>query len=617
MKTLRSKIRTIHLVLIISILVIGIISAFTLFSLEKSLNSFMVDNYKSIKAVKLMKNSLEAQRNSLIKYIYSSDSNYINNGFNDEFSNENMEFNKAFDMEFNNITEMGEKAVVEEIRTNYSKFIKLFSKVQTLKVTKGKEESINLFNSEIQPAFDKLQKNLDRLSQINENSIFANKNNISLRSRNSTILIFIISLLSIVAGLIMSTYLAGKFLKPVDTLSEAIKSVKEGDFLKDVPVETANEIGIITREFNDMTLRLKSYEDSSTGKLMNEKNKFLAILEGINTPLSLIDENYKILMANKSFENTFSIEKKEYLNKNLLLILSKFDVDNYFKTEDLFDIGDCSKNSITLKIGTKKYYFNVSSALIKDDTSDSKNAIIMFQNLTEIKNVENIKSDFMSTISHEFKTPLTSIMIGTSLLRKKKIGELSEVQLKIINKIEEDSENLSELVTNILQMCRIEFDKNSLQVKPCSIIGVIENSIKEIYEKICKKEINIYYEASENLPKVMADAEKSIWIIKNLLMHMFKYLGSGDNIFITVQEHKEENKLYITIKSSELPLAEINNPYILNGLPDINHREIDFEYYNLGLIAAKKLVELQCGNFWCESSNSKCTCYVFTLPIST
>ncbi|MDP4147606.1 MAG: HAMP domain-containing protein, partial [Bacillota bacterium] len=276
-KTLKSKIAFVCIFLVFIIAAIGIISSFSVYKLGKSIDGLMIDNYKSIKAANNMNNCIEAEDKAILQYILFQKKEAV-----DSFYNKNDEFYKWFDIEKNNITEVGEGDLVTKINKDYVDFSKSFSQLQDYENNHSISETIDFYNSTISSKVKKIDDDLYSLSSLNEKSMFNGKDRVKKSAVGSLNIILTISAAAAIAGLLISIWYTKKSLRPIYLLTETIKSIKEGELNKQAPVVSEDEVGMLAQEFNSMTTRLYEFEKSTTGNLIAEKNKSLAIVRSIS-----------------------------------------------------------------------------------------------------------------------------------------------------------------------------------------------------------------------------------------------------------------------------------------------------------------------------------------------
>jgi PAS domain S-box-containing protein len=374
-----------------------------------------------------------------------------------------------------------------------------------------------------------------------------------------------------------------------------------------------------------MTNRLLLYEQSTIGKLMAEKNKSLAIVKSITDPLIVLDQNYRFILINSVGEEFFEIQEADILNKHFLEVIRNGELFEHIS--GIFDsaihasreepkraLGEESKQKVLLlRSREQDYYFNVVVKIIRDLDAGINSIVVLFQNITQIKQLEKIKTDFVATVSHEFKTPLTSIMMGLSLLNDEKIGVLNEKQLETLRMIQEEGESLTALVTDLLEIMRLESGRSVFKIRPVSVEELIANSVKKFLEPAKRKEVSLAYEADENLPKVRADAEKITWVLNNLITNALKYTNAGDEILVTAVVKLQ--KMLITVKDTGMGIPPGYQDKLFDKFVQVKGYDLEVRGTGLGLAIAKEIVEANGGEIWYESALDAGSVFTFTLPL--
>jgi PAS domain S-box-containing protein len=607
-KTLKAKVSIVYLGLVILIAVIGTASIINLFNLGQSINGLMVDNYKSINAINNMIEAIERQDSAILTYIHADHQKGL-----DLFLENNQTYLKWYNVEAGNITESGEKLMVRDIAANYTVYTKLFSQLQEIKNIHGVSDSDNFYDTQIYPVFMKLKTVLKDLSLLNEKAMFNGRDQAIENSAQSMNIIVVMTIAALIGGFAASRYFTNRFMRPISALTETIKLVKAGDLNQQANIMSQDEIGELAVEFNNMTKRLQLYEQSALGRLMAEKNKTLAIVKSIADPLIVLDSDYHVMLLNNACESIFDIKEAKVTNKHFLEVI---------RNEELFDFildnletkEESRQKIIHRSHEQEEYYFNVIVKSIKDNDAHLTGFIIAFQNITRLKQLEKIRTDFIATISHEFKTPLTSIMMGTDLMLGDGIGILNDEQIEIINTIKEDGERLSTLVNDLLELTRIESGKTVFKIEPCRIDGIIESSIKQFYHIAEKKDVSLYFECDENLPRVKADYEKITWVINNLISNALKYTNAGDEI--AVSAFVKGVKMHVKVKDTGVGIPEEYLDKIFEKFVQVKGGDLEVRGTGLGLAVVKEIISIHNGTIWCESRLDSGSIFTFTLEIN-
>lgn len=608
-KTLKGKIAVVYICLVLMIAVVGFTSAISLHALSKSIDGLMVNNYKSINAVNNMIEAIDGQNMAILSYLNNNDQIGI-----DSFYKNSDEFYKWYNTEANNITESGERDYVNKINNDYVKYMKSFSTVEEIRNKQGTDKAIDYYNKQVLNSYNNLKSELKGLSSLNERAMFNGKDNVTNDTIATMYIILLLSSVAVVGGYFISTFFVNRFLRPIYILTESIRSVKEGELHQEIPVVSSDEIGLLAHEFNNMTKRLQQFEYSNKGKLLAEKNKSLAIVKSISDPLIVLDTDYKVILLNDACEDIFGIKEEDVLNKHFLEGIRNGELYEYISSVYKEKHEKRAERIMNLRANGIDYYFNIISTAIKDRDLNINGIVVLFQNVTKLKQLEKIKTDFMATISHELKTPLTSIMMGLSLITDKKIGDLSEKQGNIVEAIREDGERLSSLVSDLLQLSKIESNKAIFNIEQCSIIGIIENCIKRFNDQAAAKEVNLYFEASEKLPKVLADSEKISWTLNNLVSNALKYINAGDDIIINA--FAKDNKIFVAVEDTGIGIPPEYQKKIFDKFVQVKDSDLEMRGSGLGLAIAKEIVEAHGGQIWCESKLDAGSKFTFTLPIS-
>ncbi|WP_032123322.1 HAMP domain-containing sensor histidine kinase [Clostridium amazonitimonense] len=612
-KTFKAKINFVYLSLVITIGIVGICSVVNLYKLKNSINGLMIDNYKSINASNNMSESIESQDLMIISSMYNKEQDVL-----EDFYNESDMFLKWYNIEANNITEKGEKELVNTLGNQYLNYIKNFSQLQ-IKLNSSGEDNVEKFYSDVMIQSQKdIKKSLNDLRTLNEISMINSKDKVTKYAESSMYLILFLSAFAVIMGFILSRYYINKAFRPIYLLTETIKKVKEGDLNQQAPVVSKDEIGIMAKEFNNMTKRLYEFERSTLGKLIQERNKTLAIVKSSSTPLIVLDTNYKINLLNTAFEKFFNIKEDQVLNKHFLEAVHDGEIFDYISEsyKIIDNVNEYKEKIMRINVKKEEYYFNVVVAAVRDSNDNEKinGVVVLFQNVTELKQIENMKTEFISTVSHEFKTPLTSLMIGTSILMDGSLGEINPKQKEIICTIEEDSEKLLALVNDLLKLSKIENDKSIFKFKSCDIRDIIQTSVKEFYNLAESKNIDLYYEVAKDLPHINGDFERLTWVMNNLISNAIKYSKEGENV--EIRAYGTDCKLYISVKDTGIGIPEEYIEKIFEKFIQVNSEDKEHKGTGLGLAISKQIINMHKGDIWCDSTLGEGSEFIIALPIS-
>lgn len=607
MKTLKSKIEFIYIFLIAIIAVVGIIAGYNVYKLSGEIDGLMTNNYKSVVAANKMAAYINSQDNAILQYIFLSNKNSTDNIYKS-----NSEFYKWLNIEKNNVTEYGEKNISDKVNDEYINLMKKLSSIEEYKSTHSTHDTIVLYNSSVLPEVSKIKSYLNQIIEINEKAMFNGRNNVKSNAERTVYLILIISAAGAIAGLSVSMFSTNKVLKPIYLLTETIKSVREGEINKQAPVINEDEIGMLAQEFNNMTSRLYEFEKSNAGKLLSERNRSLAIVKSISDPLIVLDESYKVQLINDSSENIFNIKEENVINRHFLEVIRKMDIYDY-----IFNVvnNKISSNGkiMSFKVNDVNYFFNVTVTVVRDKEYGIDSIVVLLKNITELKQLEKVKADFIATISHELKTPLTSMMMGIGLMLDSNVGSINEKQKDLLLTIKEEIEKLTELVTNLLKVSQMQSQQMAYDIKPYAIEEIIDNCIDNYRAQAENKNIKVCTSIKNDLPMILADAEKVTWVLNNLMSNSIKYTNSQGEILLGA--YMKNGKMNIFVKDTGEGIPKEYQKKVFEKFVKVNEFNSDFTSSGLGLSIAKDIVESHGGKIWCDSEVGVGSTFTFTLPV--
>lgn len=234
--------------------------------------------------------------------------------------------------------------------------------------------------------------------------------------------------------------------------------------------------------------------------------------------------------------------------------------------------------------------------------------------LDEQQKFEKTKSNFISTVSHEFKTPLTSIIMGADLLQNPAMGDLNEDQQELVYTIKEDSISLTNLVNNLLQLSRFDSSEVSYSFNKEDIVNLIEQSASQFNHITAKTGISIKYEFAENLPPVNADGDKIIWVLNNILSNAFKYSNDGDEITIKAFQNIDDH-IIVQVADQGPGIPPQYYEKIFEKYFQVNESDIELGGTGLGLAISKELISAHGGKIWCAANTPKGSVFSFTVPV--
>ncbi|MFZ5969084.1 MAG: ATP-binding protein [Bacillota bacterium] len=612
-KGIKFKILGVYILLLTVLAISSIWSVTTFNRLSNSIENIMESNYKSIVAAQNMVVALERQDSAELAYMFSSDQIASQN-----FRENEIEFLKWLSRAEDNITETGEKENLDQIHQLYTRYIDEFTILVDLQNKEGASEARSYYYNEVLPLFEETKDACRSLQNLNQNGMLLRKNMAHGISTNASYSTIFVSGVTILIGLFFAVYLTNKIVNPIYNLIEKIKKIAEGDYSHQLDITGKDEIAELAQEFNVMTRKLQSFDKYNLKKLMEEKQKAEAIVESISDGIIVTNEEHKLLLVNRAAETALNIREREVLHKHFLEVIKREDIFQVIdKVKDRESIDTYKKyTDITIEgeSGKKHYRMNVTPIRTRD--GENIGVVTLLQDITKMKEVDQIKSDFVSTVSHEFRTPLTSIGMGVGLLLDGTPGNINEDQKELLEAIKEDGERLKNLVSDLLDLSRIESGKIQMDIENHSMKDIAENAIKPFNIQAKDRNIDIQIDVREELSKVKADFHKISLVLTNLIGNAMKYTPTDGSGIIKISARETANKMLVSVSDNGRGIPEDYQQKIFEKF--IQVRDDNGETpggTGLGLAISKEIVNAHGGEIWVKSQLGEGSTFYFTLDL--
>jgi two-component system sensor histidine kinase/response regulator len=357
-----------------------------------------------------------------------------------------------------------------------------------------------------------------------------------------------------------------------------------------------------------------------TGSLEQARSEMQAILNATNEAFLLLSLEHQILWNNRAFERMFSLHSEDLGNKNFHDLQSHWHevFDEPTMIEDIIEKTDATKGIEVKKIVSQKWpqkrELEVYSVSVETTNSDYLGQLYVFRDVTHERKIERMKSEFVSLVSHEFRTPLTSIRGYTELLLDEDVGDLQNDQIGFLSTILRNVNHLSTLVEETLDVSRIEAGAVKLTITKIDIETLIHESAANLQPQIQAKKQKLEISVKEGLPRVEGDRQRICQVLLNLFSNAYKYTPSGGKITVTV--NLKGNMIKIDVKDTGVGLSIKDQEKLFTKFFRSDNPETrDVGGTGLGLWISRSLVEMHGGQLSVKSKLGKGSTFTLTLPI--
>jgi len=491
-------------------------------------------------------------------------------------------FDETLKKQENNITEPGEGEATGQLRRHFELIRK---------------------NVNDTTFYNDARKDIFTINDLNQKAIYQKNLKAQESSKAATTWLSIIGTLLVLASFSFLLNFPGIIANPIKTFTEGIKEIANKNYNQRIHFESGDEFGELANAFNQMAEELDAYEHSNLAKIIFEKKRIDTIINNMKDPIIGFDEKKSILFANTSAIKVLGIDEEE--------LIGKYAPDVALKNDLLRNL--LQENGVSpLKIfaDNKESYFSKEVLKI---TADEKpiGEVIMLKNITQFKELDLAKTNFIATISHELKTPISSIKMSLKLLEDQRVGAINPEQKKLVDNIKDDSQRLLKITTELLDLAQVETGNIQLvreSVDPKSIIDYAYDALKFPAEQ---KEIAIQITSDTDLPKVNCDLEKTAWVMVNFLSNAIRH--SPEKSTVIMSAHKENGQVIFSVTDSGKGIDPKFKDRIFEKFYKVPNTETGKSGTGLGLAISKDFITAQGGKIWVESEVGKGSTFSFSL----
>ena len=556
--------------LFVMIILLTLVGAFYIFSIKSDTENILKANY----------NTLEYSRNMLL-------------ALDDIVANEEkavVAFESNLKGQQANITEAGEGKATARLQSIFS----------TLK-TDAHNEKLK----------SQIRQDIFEIMKLNMVSIKKKSEIAKHTAETANLTIGFVGLFCFLVAFQLLINLPDNIANPIKELTSSIKEIANKNYSQRVRFTNHNEFGDLAKSFNSMAEKLQEYNNSNLYKLLFEKKRLETLINNMHDPIFGLDSNGIILFANDEAMKIMGLKPEEVIGKN---------ATNLSRSNDLLkslinNPGESDKpHPMKIFADGKESYFekellNITIQPTGEDQTINIGDVIILRNITPFKELDFAKTNFIATVSHELKTPISSIKMSLQLLQKEQTGSINPEQQQLIESINEDSQRLLKITGELLDISQVETGNIHLNIDATNPYNIISYAVEAVKVQADQKMIAINVETQDHLPDVKADTEKTAWVLINFLTNAIRYSSEDSSISVKLKQEHGQLIFMVTDKGKGIDnryKSKIFDKYF--QIPG-SHKSGT----GLGLAISKEFIEAQNGVIGMESQLGLGSTFYFRL----
>lgn len=409
----------------------------------------------------------------------------------------------------------------------------------------------------------------------------------------------------LISSFILKILFEMDIIKPLEDLTNNSNEIKKGNLKSRLDINSDDVIGIAVNEYNAMLDNLEKKIDD----IIEKDEKLELGLSSADLGIVIIALENRISFANESCLKIFnsSFSKDEIIGKKIIELIKDSKINNIFN--EVFKQGLLQETEV--EVENNKILKVTATPIINNNVVED--CFVIITDITQIKKIEQMGSDFVSNVTHELKTPLTSIK-GFIETLKDGAFEDKEVAYKFLGIIDTECERLSSLINDILQLSELQNRKRDVNLNWNYIQEIIPEVISFLEGHAQKKNINLSFDVQNDIPLMLINKNRIRQMLINIIENAIKYTQPGGEVFVLTKQ--DEQNVVISVKDNGIGISEQALSRLFERFYRADKgRSRSQGGTGLGLSIVKHIVDLYDGKIEVKSEVEKGTEFIITLPI--
>jgi PAS domain S-box-containing protein len=611
--TLRQRIVLALSPLVCLLAIIGATGVFLLRQVGNRIEDILRENYVSVDAMVGLNEALERIDSSFQFALQGKEDAHR------EYEANWKLYDEKLLREENNITEEGEPELVEQLKQLTAEYRRrgdqFFAGGRTREERRtdyfGDKDKRGLLD-----CFKDIKEVSGQIRKLNQDSM----ERASTKAKHTAM----ISQILLGAGLVATVGLAALFiwsmtrsvLRPIQDVTQSAIAIGAGELNQVVPVVTHDEMGQLAEAFNRMSRQLRDYRQSHSARLLRVQRTSQATIDAFPDPVLVVDPQGRVEMANPAAHRLLGVTPPrpgEDASATWLPPESLRDPLRDALQQHRSFLTQAYEQTVAFRQDGEDRAYLPQILPIQDPFGITLGAAVVLNDVTRFRLLDQIKSDLVATVSHELKTPLTSVRLVLHLLLEETVGPLTPKQTELLVDARDNAERLLNMIEHLLALARLEQGRESLELRPEAPQALLQIAADAARPRADARHIELLVEAAPDLPRVAADPIRLGHALNNLLDNALTYTDEGGRITLSAAAI-DERTVCLSVADTGVGIPTEYLPQVFDKffrVPDQSRGHGT----GLGLAIVREIVLAHGGQIYCESQPGRGTVFHLMLPV--
>jgi NtrC-family two-component system sensor histidine kinase KinB len=553
--TLRAKILLAQTPLGGALVLVALLAASTNSSLGLNSASILQDNYRSVLAAERMKGALDRMDDAAL-FLIEGDRLHASARADQGITR----FERELAVQRTNITERGEAEATAGLVRAWSAYRAAFGHF----VSAGEGAALQqTYTATLAPLFTATRQAADRIQDLNQDAMVRKRDRARREADRASAAMLATTIIASLIGLLASTELTRRILRPLSVLGQTARRLGEGDMAVRAKVSRHDEIGTLARDFNMMADRLEQYRNSSLGELLQAQQQAQAAIDSLPDPVLIFDLAGNLLGANQSADRLVRISLDDATGNPLAraeppvraaIERVRTKVQSESVPEGPVGLDETVRVSGAGPEGQDLFLLPRASRVTTEHGAVIGVTVIL-QDVTRMLRFDELKNNLVATVAHEFRTPLTSLRMAVHLCAEETVGPLNDKQLDLLQAAREDTDRLQRIVDDLLDLSRIQAGRMELHRRAVSADWLVREAAAPFAAAARDKNVTLRTEVFPGLGDVEVDTDRMQLVFANLIGNAIRYTPAGGTVIVRGREDDGVVRIQVQDTGPGIPRA--------------------------------------------------------------
>lgn len=609
--SVRAKLLLCQLPLVLALVLLSVLALSTVSSLGESAQNILHDNYRSVLAAQRMKEAIERMDSGALFLLAGQRSAGI-----DQIQQHRKRFAHELRIETANITEVGEAEVVRKLHAAWEAYqYHLDSYLQSADTDALRTR----YFSDLSPSFLKVKETADEILGLNQDAMVRKSDRARLSAQRWSQSTALAALGAVGMGILATTWLTARLLRPLQQLGEAVRRIGSGDLETRAQVTGHDELAQLATDINTMAEQLLRYRRSTLGELIAAQQSAQSIMDSLPDPVLLFDTAGRIVSANQLGEVLLGSDVRASTEPLAALVPALRAAVMRVRGHVLSGRGSYIPRdfgeAVAVQMPEGERYLLPRAAPVYGERGEVEGAAVTLQDITRLRRFDELKNDLVATVAHEFRTPLTSLRMSIHLCLEEVVGPLTDKQIELLSAAREDCERLQAFIDDLLDLARLQSGRLEMRKRRVCVQQLLEGAVEEQRHTAMQNRVHLQLDSAGPLfakHELELDPERVLLVFGNLIANAIRHTPTDGIVTVRGCEQGDWFRFEIADQGPGIPLAY--------------QREVFQKFFRipgghsgaagLGLSIAKEIVEAHGGEIGVVSEPGHGATFYFLLPHS-